>query len=67
MKGKDLVEWIGENRAEEHVILVIGDDWKYLKVDEVWEGEAGGGAIMLKATEEWVPEVDEDVKDVPGE
>lgn len=55
MKAKQLVDWIEENNAWDHTLIVEGPGRRYLDVSDVWEGEGDGGAVMLTAKEEWTP------------
>lgn len=50
MTGKELVEWIEKNHAEEYVVMMVNPEHEYMDVNGVWEGEAHGGAIMLDCT-----------------
>lgn len=52
MKGKELVDWIQENNAENHVVIANTKDHRYLRAVGVWEGESDGGAIMIDVVEE---------------
>lgn len=52
MTGKELVEWIKENHAEEHTIIAVTQDHRYLRVKDVWEGETDGHAIMMNVAED---------------
>lgn len=47
LRGKDLIEWIKENNAEEHIVIAFSPENEYLNAVDLWEGESGGGAIML--------------------
>lgn len=47
MTGRELMDWIVENHAEEHVVIGENLEGGYMKAVDVWEGEACGGAIML--------------------
>ena len=47
MKGKELMEWIVENKLEEAEVYVNGAKM-YEKVTEAWESEYAGGAVMLE-------------------
>ena len=52
MTGKELVEWIEENHAEEHTLIAVTQDHRYLRVKDVWEGETDGHAIMMNVAED---------------
>ena len=54
MKGNELVKWIEENNAGEHVIIAVDDKFHYMKAKGVWEGESEGGAIMIEVDEDTV-------------
>lgn len=47
MTGKELIAWIKENGAEDHVVIVQSKDFSYEKDLQLWEGEMDGGAIMI--------------------
>ena len=46
------VEWIEENHAEEHTLIAVTQDHRYLRVKDVWEGETDGHAIMMNVAED---------------
>ena len=52
MTGKELIQWIEENDAEEHTVIVVTKDHRYLRVTDLWEGETDGHAIMMNIAEE---------------
>lgn len=52
MTGKELIQWIEENHAEEHTVIVQAREIGYRRVKAVWEGETDGGAIMIEAAAE---------------
>ena len=52
MTGKELIKWIEENKAEEYVLIAVSPRNEYQAVTGIWEGESGGGAIMLNTAEE---------------
>ena len=63
MTGKELISWIEENRAENHRVMVLTDDFAYLNVTSAAEGEAHGGAIMLYATPDILKRVESAAKE----
>ena len=47
MTGRELMEWIIENKVEECPVIVVDPENRYLEVQGVWEGESEDGAIMI--------------------
>jgi len=54
MKGNELVKWIEENKAGDHVVIAVDSGHHYMKAKEVWEGESEGGAIMIEVEDDAV-------------
>ena len=51
MKGKDLVKWIQENKAEESDVIVVDRNRRYLDITFIWDGEMGSVMLDTNAPE----------------